>query len=200
LEASALKKLRDSKSKLEPEKVKTTKSCFCTPSICVKKQKSEKIHKETEKSIRTRIRKDADENPRIFALLLLKLAKKLVRENTISIPRISWKDYREHEASRTKFNPVQSDESESPVHLDSDNSELLSSYAIHPDLEDFQEWGRWIYWQTLMGNLLMTIPDAWKTLNKRKALGNKAFNRIGFLFNAYRVNYWYWEMLEMFRK
>jgi hypothetical protein len=220
LEAKSLKELRKSRSEVEPGKEETKKSCICISCICGQK-KSENMHKksgicslcvgdnpdksenkqrETEDRIRKRFQKDSNENPRILSVLLVRLAKQLMHENTISIPSISWTEYREKVASKTEIRPVQSKESEGSSSLNCNGFDIKSVYAIHPDLEDDQEWGWWIKLQTSTGNLLMTMPQAWKTLNQRKGLGNKAFNRIGFLFTAYRVNFWYWEMLEMLRK
>ena len=137
------------------------------------------------------------------------MAKKLLRENTLSIPNTSWREYRDADAVRkqqqTKTEKDVSKDSESglsPEHssiLESDDVER-ESYVIHPDLDDDQDWSWWIKFQSSVGNLLMKTPEEWKTVSKRKELGGKALDRIGFLFAAYKIKYWYWELLEMLRK
>jgi hypothetical protein len=180
-----------------------TKKGFC--SSCVGGPgKSDGKQKPTQKQIRERIQKECNENPSILSEQLLKVAHKMLHANTISIPNISWIEYQDLAAFKTKSLSAQGKESDHahdiPMHLDDVQVDLKSTYAIHPDLDDVHEWGTWIKVQNSVGNLLMTIPGSWKTFNKRKKLGQKAFDRIGFLFTAYRVDYWYWEMLEMFRK
>ena len=152
--------------------------------------------------IRKRIQKKSDENPRILYGLLLNLAKQLVKRNSVAIPSISWKEYTD--ASKIKLQPGQVKEPDlsfkNPNYSASADVDLKATYAIHPDLEDDQEWGGWIKFQSSLGNLLMTRPESWNTYNKRKELGRKAIDRIGFVFAAYKVDFWFWEMLEMLRK
>jgi hypothetical protein len=228
LEARKLKKLQESKRKTEQGQSDTKKSgmcasCFSGSSKSKPKSDSKKsgmctscisgsselkaTSEEKASKIRKRIEKAHNDNPRVLSVLLLQLAKKLLRENTISIPRISWKDFRDSEASKTLIQrgskTVDSESDLSPEHpssLESVHIDLKSHYAIHPDLDDHHEWGWWIQLQSSVGNLFMTMPEAWRTINTRKQLGGKALERIGFLFATYKVEYWYWEMLEMFRK
>jgi hypothetical protein len=156
--------------------------------------------KETPDRIRAQIQKESNENPGILYILLLQLAQRLVEKKIIAIPSISWAEYAESSKS-SSLQPAQSKESNStdtPNILSVDD--LRSVYAIHPDLNDDEEWGRWIKSQSSVGNMLKTIPETWKSFNQRKQMGMKAVDRIGFVFAAYKVDFWYWEMLEMLRK
>ena len=112
-----------------------------------------------------------------------------MKRNSVAIPSISWKEYTD--ASKIKLQPGQVKEPDlsfkNPNYSASADVDLKATYAIHPDLEDDQEWGGWIKFQSSLGNLLMTRPESWNTYNKRKELGRKAIDRIGFVFAAYKL-------------
>ena len=201
LEAKILKDSLASKRKHKHKdgESEIQKKGFCCSCITGSVNSGDKDTK-TESYIRKQIETESNENPRFLSAQLLKLAQKLLHENTISIPSLSWKEYRDLEVAKQEKLTAQTQEPlpdhTAPNNLGSSSVDLKSMYAIHPDLEDGHEWGAWIKFQ----HSVLTIPESWKTFNKRKALGGKAFGRIGFLFTAYKVDYWFWEMFEMFRK
>jgi hypothetical protein len=157
---------------------------------------------ETPENMRKQIQKESNKNPRILYVRLLKLAKKLAHQNTIPNASISWREYRSSLAFKSKKQTVQKNDADifSTAAENVVNVGDLSQYAIHPDLSDDYAWGGLIRFQTSVGNLLLGIPASWKTFNGRKELGGRALDRIGFVFAAYKVDCWFWEMLEMLRK
>ncbi len=186
-------------------------TCISAPQIADSESDSTELS--LKMAIRKRLEKAATKNPSFFSSSLLKLAKKLVQDNCISIPSTSWRGYKESleaSESQNKIEPQTavtqicasdlSAEHSCGFDTSSVNIDLESLYAIHPDLDDDQTWGFWIKLQNSFGTLLMGIPESWKSFNKRKALGGKAIDRVGFVFAAYKVDFWFWEMLEMTRK
>ena len=75
-------------------------------------------------------------------------------------------------------------------------------YAIHPDMEDDHEFNVVEKIQNAIGNIHsgMKTPAEWKSAKKRMGLKETAMLRVGFVFSAYRADFWYWEMIEMLRK
>ena len=205
LEAKILKESLASKRKHKHKdgESEIQKKGFCSSCITGSVNSGDKDTK-TESYIRKQIETESNENPRFLSAQLLKLAQKLLHENTISIPSLSWKEYRDLYVTKQEKLTAQAQEplpDQATLNdLDTSPIDLKSMYAIHPDLEDDHKWGAWIKIQNSVGTLLMTIPASWKTFNKRKALGGKAFDCIGFLFAAYKVDFWFWEMFEMLRK
>ncbi len=190
-------------NKLDPDKREQKNSCISHSCFSAPFNPELGWDKSSE-SIRRQLQIESNKNPRILPVRLLKLAKKLARENAFSNSSITWRKYRDSGASNSKILPRPNQESDHyPNNLNRLNDasvDLELLYAIHPDLVDNQEWSGWIKFQNSIGNLLTTMPEAWKTFNGRKELGGKALDRIGFVFAAYKVDCWFWEMLEMFRK
>jgi hypothetical protein len=199
LEATCKKKTSSPKSGPERRAEESNNGAMCSSCITVPLSREE-----TPNIIRKRIHKVSNENPSILYVLLLQLAKQMVQKKTIAIPSISWIEYAEtFKKNRLNIShhgrSNETDQLGNPSGLTS-IEDLKSQYAIHPDLDDTQEWDKWTKLQSSLGNMLTTIPATWKTFNKRKELGMKAVDRIGFVFAAYKVDFWFWEMLEMLRK
>lgn len=55
--------------------------------------------------------------------------------------------------------------------------------------------------RTLRSDGIIVLPQlGWNMSSTYESQENIAIRRVGFLFLAYRVEYWYWETIEMFRK
>eukprot|EP00291_Cryptomonas_curvata_P017050 CAMPEP_0172169214 /NCGR_PEP_ID=MMETSP1050-20130122/10581_1 /TAXON_ID=233186 /ORGANISM="Cryptomonas curvata, Strain CCAP979/52" /LENGTH=1462 /DNA_ID=CAMNT_0012840247 /DNA_START=2726 /DNA_END=7114 /DNA_ORIENTATION=+ len=55
--------------------------------------------------------------------------------------------------------------------------------------------------KTLRKDGVLVLPQlVWNMVSPEYSDENVAIRRVGFLFLAYRVEYWYWEAIEMFRK
>ncbi len=55
--------------------------------------------------------------------------------------------------------------------------------------------------KTLRKDGVLVLPQlVWNMVSPEDSDENIAIRRVGFLFLAYRVEYWYWETIEMFRK
>jgi hypothetical protein len=79
------------------------------------------------------------------------------------------------------------------------DSDLVTAYAIHPDLPDLHL-QRGIL-AKISGVVFSYAGDVgMHTVNQRKQLEKKAIQRMGFVFVSYKANFWYWEIMEMMRK
>jgi hypothetical protein len=122
-----------------------------------------------------------------------KLGDMLLKNKVISVPDVVWTQS-EH-SSATKY------QDDSPVDLKRLSTDMLKDFIIHPDIEDEYRQQNYISKLFMLISLFSTsLPESWKSVNKRKALEAKAMLRAGFVFSAYKVNFWYWEMIEMTRK
>jgi hypothetical protein len=116
-----------------------------------------------------------------------KLGNTLLKGKVISIPNIVWSQ-----------NDFVAAEHASDSILESDISQR---FVIHPDLKDeyLQKNALHSFFRLIsLGSL--TIPEHWKSVSQRKSLEKLAMRRVGFLFLAYKVNFWFWEIIEMTRK
>ena len=153
----------------------------------------------------------ADATDGDISIALLNLAKALQKANIISVPRNSWKEIYLEDPNQTETDiDTKAQEAENVHHTrarrSSDFFELkekdpiaVSRCVIHPDKEDHNEWDFFTRIQTKVGNCFVNHSD-WNTPSQRSKLRIKAVSRVGFIFAAYKVEFWYWEMLEMLRK
>ena len=112
-----------------------------------------------------------------------KLGNALLKNRIISVPDMVW--------SQTNSN----EEHQPP------DAETLKDFVIHPDMSDeYRQQDSISKIFRLVSHFSTRIPESWKTINKRKALERIALRRVGFVFSAYKVNFWFWEMIEMTRK
>jgi hypothetical protein len=120
-----------------------------------------------------------------------KLGNTLLKNRVISIPDVVW-------SQSKSSNAMQQHDALCGESKDA----LLKDFVIHPDIDDDYRQQNYISKSLMLISLFSTrIPDSWKSVNKRKsALESKAMLRVGFVFSAYKVNFWYWEMIEMTRK
>ena len=119
-----------------------------------------------------------------------KLGTNLLKSKVISVPDVVWAQGRNLGAVT---NQSEID--------DSSLKKLQDTFVIHPDIhDDYRQENLFSKFLRLVSTFSLQIPDSWKSVNKRRALEAKAVHRVGFVFAAYKVNYWFWEMIEMTRK
>ena len=152
-----------------------------------------------------------------------KLGRALIREKLISIPDISWphamNGATQHPSARKESNralqmSTESDQRREDSHevdeqentsegrmMEPTEADNLQDYVIHPDLEDIHQFRDSLSTLvTAMSCFSLNAPPQWTTVNKRKELEKIAIRRVGFVFAAYKVNFWFWEMVEITRK
>ena len=149
-----------------------------------------------------------------IANAVLNLAKSLKEKNVLSTRQISWSEVKEPENLKSKRQVeepgVDKDTADEGFSQYSygyeapDNKEEcpISKFdcVLHPDLEDYAEWDLFTKIQTFVGTCSMNISENWTTVKQRVLLKQNAIVRVGFIFAAYRVEFWFWEMFEMLRK
>ena len=135
-----------------------------------------------------------DESKDKVAAEVWKLGNTLLKNRVISVPDVVW--------SQTKDSgDVKKTESVNCGSKLRENAFQDSEFVIHPDLTDDYRQQNFIAKLLRFVSLFSTsIPDSWKSVNQRRALEANAMLRVGFVFSAYKVNFWYWEMIEMTRK
>jgi hypothetical protein len=119
-----------------------------------------------------------------------KLGDKLLKSKVISVPDVVWSQSKDTNAANQ------------PEALNEVNTlKQHEDFVIHPDKNDtYRQQDAISKLSRLISLFSTSIPDSWETVNKRQALEARAMLRVGFVFSAYKVNFWYWEMIEMFRK
>jgi hypothetical protein len=123
-----------------------------------------------------------------------KLGNTLLKNRVISVPDMVW--------SQVKNVEYKLPGAETLIHDELSCTETCKEFVIHPDLSDeYRQQDSMSKLFRLVSHFSTKIPDSWKSVNKRKqALEAKAMLRVGFVFSAYKVNFWFWEMIEMTRK
>jgi hypothetical protein len=141
---------------------------------------------ETKEQLQARLLEECKTDRNSIAAQIWQLGKYLIKHKVISVPDMTWtKTF-----SDTYVPNVQSNEG-SPENKD------LNGFVIHPDVKDDY---RISYFERFLATGSFEAPDDWKSVRRRKLLERKAILRIGFVFVAYKVNFWFWEMVEMLRK
>ena len=138
---------------------------------------------ETREEMEQRLLEDCktDLGRRAVAEQVRELGWRLIRDKIISVPDISWdKTSSSHNAD-----------------VDQGPKSDLANFVIHPDIEDKRNVSNI---EKLLASGTFTMPKEWATVNTRLLLEKKAIARVGFVFQAYKINFWFWEMLEMLRK
>jgi hypothetical protein len=132
-----------------------------------------------------------------------RLGRELVKCRLIATPDLSWpqeeKDKSINHVSNRHMLPDQPNDNAFSS-LVTSSHEDLQDFIIHPDLEDQ---GDGSIPNRFLNHFICCFgktPAAWKTARRRKELEGIAVRRVGFVFAAYKVQFWFWEMVEMVRK
>jgi hypothetical protein len=128
----------------------------------------------------------------ILSKRLLELGKQLVADGKIAPPHTTWSS-----VSKSTVPVQQIQEELDPRHIE----KLESVFVFHPDLPDHcLKKGLFGKVFNLAAALTSSDLQDLQSVNKRKALAEAAISRLGFLFLSYKVEFWYWELIEMSRK
>ena len=138
-----------------------------------------------------------------LSVALFKLANDLLRDRIISIPSLSWNQGRNANNEEIIVNRAKT--SFAPEDLKCFESlqtsqNILEKFAIHPAMDDSHTWTFMEKVQTFIGSGSWSPSAEWKSVLLRKRMKDRAVERVGFVFAAYRVDFWFWEMIEMLRK
>jgi hypothetical protein len=151
-----------------------------------KEEEEAEDREETKEQMRLRLLQECKTDRNVIAAQIWQLGKRLLKHKVISVPDLTWtKSF-----SDTYIPAVQTNEM-------SIGKEILDDFVIHPDVEDDF---RISSFERFLASGNFKVPEDWKTVRNRKVLERKAISRIGFVFVAYKVNFWFWEMIEMLRK
>ena len=126
----------------------------------------------------------------ILSQKIFELCENIVANLKLPPTHITW--------SSVSINPVHQVMEES----DSKDIELLQSlFVIHPDLPDHRVrkglFGKLFNFASMLSS---SEPQDLQSVNKRKKLAVDAIRRFGFLFVSYKVEFWYWDLIELSRK
>jgi len=178
---------------------------------CMPKKKEDELTQEQKRFWYQTIAQDETESKNL-SIAIFQLANELLVKGKISIPTLSW---HEHEkvnlkdkseelimiAKETGSQAISPEEAKKlEMKLKQAKLEMAKTYAIHPLLDDSHNWTFIEQVQTFIGSGSLNPSADWKSVYTRKNMKNHAVERVGFVFAAYRVDFWYWEMLEMLRK
>jgi hypothetical protein len=152
------------------------------------KSKDQTREAETQEQVKLRLVHACKNNRTAVAAQIWELGKQLLQNKVISVPDMIW--------VRSKGSAPQPTEMYSAQKV-SNSERLAANFVIHPDLEDDF---RITSIEKFLASGSFRTPETWKTVNNRKALEHKALARVGFVFVAYKINFWFWEMIEMLRK
>ena len=153
------------------------------------------------------------QDPVLLGKHLLKLARKLRDDNLITARDIAWDE------STKKENMIPTPKIDSH-----DVNQNLEIYSVHPDITDISQWESLVWFESILANIRIIFckflgslvypksltqrsfqysdcfPNDWKCAKLRKRLQQRAISRIGFIFESYKVKFWYWELLDMLRR
>ena len=126
----------------------------------------------------------------VLSQKLVELGEQLVSDNKIASHHIAWPSEPVVPFQTNKFNT-------DPTLID----KLESVFAVHPDLPD-QRLNRGLLAKLFNIALMISFSEVQdlQTVNKRKKMEEASIKRLGFLFVGYKVEFWYWELIEMSRK
>jgi hypothetical protein len=119
-----------------------------------------------------------------------RLGQRLVADKKITNPHVEW--------TPDSLEPAQQEPKEqSPSSIDL----LESLFVVHPDLPDQRlQTGVWALIFRIISKLAASEQRNLHTVNQRKSLERAAIKRLGFILVGYKVDFWYWELIEMTRK
>ena len=148
---------------------------------------NEDLHFETQQEMESRLLSDckSDDGKRAVADQIRKLGWQLIRDKIISVPDISWDSDMPNASGKTGHS------AENGAKTD------LENFVIHPDIMNDRTISNL---EKFLASGTFQMPKDWQSVNSRNLLETKAISRVGFVFQAYKVNFWFWEMLEMLRK
>ena len=146
---------------------------------------AESKSEDTPEQIRSRLLKACNKDPNSVAARIWELGRLLLQNKVISVPEMTWtKAAKEADSGAAEERASQADLKK-------------LGFVIHPDLDDNY---RISSVERFLASGSFTTPDSWKNARSRKQLEQTAMSRVGFVFAAYKINFWFWEMLEMLRK
>jgi hypothetical protein len=153
------------------------------------REDGEKVEDEvtvTKEELRSRLQQQCKTDRNSVANQIWELGRHLLKHKVISVPDMTWS-----KGFSDTYMPSAENNEERPV------GEDLEDFVIHPDIDDD-------YRITIVERLLASggfkVPDDWRNVRVRKRLECRAISRVGFVFVAYKVNFWFWEIIEMLRK
>jgi hypothetical protein len=143
---------------------------------------------ETIEQRQARLLRQCETDRNSIAAQIWKLGRYLLKHKVISVPDMTW---------TKSFSDTSTYMPDEPANEEGPEKVSLKGFVIHPDVEDDY---RISYFDRFLASGSFEAPDDWKTVRKRRHLERRAISRIGFVFVAYKVNFWFWEMIEMLRK
>ena len=177
---------------------------------CMPQKKEDELTQDQKRFWYQSIAQDESKSKNL-SIAIFQLANELIRQGIISIPLLSWhqqrnvKDQFEEPEMISKENGPQAKISSEEAKqlkekLETAKLELAKTHVIHPLLDDSHNWTFMERVQTFIGSGSLNPSADWKSVYTRKNMKDRAIECVGFVFAAYRVDFWFWEMLEMLRK
>ena len=173
-----------------------------------------KEHECHENIVRTWVTKNYQNSDGTVAAEIWKLAKWLLKKKVIAVPEPDWQTElpkndkkMSNDSGETRNDQDKAAESSSScwrrLKKTKNISKNVLGYVIHPKINDeYRQKGFFMQLVIFLCFGKREMPDEWKSPQARKEanLDEIARARVGFVFQAYKVQFWFWEMIEMMRK